>query len=395
MPRFIARLRETRVFRRYIQLPMSTHTHDQFVEFCANYPKPNPFPSDWCITEVGSVHQFRLPPSIVRARTAADEDEWAMAISCPVTAEVSVIVYAKTERAAREHVLKEMNSYDGHRFHSGDSNRWNAYHYGNDVELLSLRQDKTGKALRHSFEVSVDQLVSPDRSWHPLHVDQVMETFRWLAISGKDYHKQCTWHDQTQSHLLSGGYGNNPFSWHELKPILSMKDLQKRFQFSLLATGYDFYRQWREDVGYQLGKTLKIDVPHRGKGYDQVSTGPIHTMSSALDEMLGESRKMRLAWSLNSSHPGAIEVQTIGLAVYESGFSFILRYGYPSDGSSWNYVLASTRGNEPFAETLNRAYVQFHKLIPDFKAQLQEQRERRWKREREERENPTLEAERA
>src|SRR5690606_8285587 len=98
-----------------------------------------------------------------------------------------------------------------------------------------------------------------------------------------------------------------------LKPILSMKDLQQRFQYALLATGYDFYRQWREDVGYQLGKTLRIDVPHRGKGYDQVSTGPVHTMSSALDEMLGQSREMKLAWSLNSSHPGAIEVQAVGL----------------------------------------------------------------------------------
>ncbi len=395
MPRFIARLRETRVFRRYLHLPMSTHSYDQFIAACAGYPKPNPFPSDWCITNVGEEHQYRLPPSIIRARSLADEDEWAMPLQCPITAEVSVLVYAKTEKAAREIVLKEANSYDAYRIHNGDSNGWNAYHYGNNVELLSIRQDKTGKALRHSFEIDVDHLVAPDRSWHPYEIDQIIETFRWLANSGKDYHQKCSWHDQKHSHLLSGGNGTNPFSFSELKPILSMKDLKKRFQYALLANSYDFYRQWREDAGYQTGKTLKIDVPHRGRGYCDIATGPVHSMSNALDEMLVQSRRMKLSTSLNNIHIGAIEIQTIGLAVRPSGFSFILRYGYPNDGSHWDYVIASTRGNEPFAETLNRAYVLFHRLVPDFKTQLQEQRDEKWRREREERGSRPVEPEHA
>src|SRR3546814_7797458 len=94
---------------------------------------------------------------------------------------------------------------------------------------------------------------------------------------------------------------------------------------------------------------------------------------------------MKLAWSLNSCHPDAIEIQTIGLSVSDRGFAFILRYGYPNDGSHWDFVLATTRGNEPLAETLNRAYVHFGRLVPDFKAQRQAQREETWKREREER----------
>src|SRR3546814_17511849 len=36
-----------------------------------------------------------LPPSINRAKSLADADEWAMAIKCSVTAEVPVLVYAK------------------------------------------------------------------------------------------------------------------------------------------------------------------------------------------------------------------------------------------------------------------------------------------------------------
>src|SRR3546814_15980465 len=82
MPRCIAPLRETRVFRRYVHLPMSTHSYDQFIESCSAYPKPNPFPADWCITEVDDEHAYRLPPSIIRARSLADEDEWAMGIQC-------------------------------------------------------------------------------------------------------------------------------------------------------------------------------------------------------------------------------------------------------------------------------------------------------------------------
>src|SRR3546814_3031169 len=74
---------------------MATHSYDQFIAACAGYPKPNPFASDWCITDVGEEHEYRLPPSINRAKSLADADEWAMAIKCSVTAEVSVLVYAK------------------------------------------------------------------------------------------------------------------------------------------------------------------------------------------------------------------------------------------------------------------------------------------------------------
>jgi hypothetical protein len=370
---------------------MSTHSYDQFVEACAAFPRPNPFPSDWCLTHVGGEHAYRLPPSIIRARSLADKDEWAMSITCPVTAEVSVTIYAKTEKQARELVLKQMNGCDAHRINSGDANGWNAYSYGYDVELLSIYQDKSGKALRHSFEIPVDTLVSADRSWHPYEIDQIIETFRWLAVSGTDYHQQCTWHDQKVSHLLNGGYGNNPFSSHELKPILSMKDLKRRLQYALLANGYDFYAKWREDVGYQLGKTLKIETAHRGKGYNDIALGPPHTINEALEKMLVQSRGMKLAWSLNSCHAAAVEIDTIGLSVGASGFSFILRYGY--EGSSWSYVIASTRGSEPFAETLNRAYVLFLRLVPDFKDQLQAMNEAKWRVERESRRGRPVEPE--
>src|SRR3546814_4195533 len=64
------------------------------------------------------------------------------------------------------------------------------------------------------------------------------------------------------------------FHSHELKPILSLKDLKSRFQYALLAGGYDFYGKWREDVGYHLGKTPKIDAPHRAKSYRDLAYGP-------------------------------------------------------------------------------------------------------------------------
>src|SRR3546814_19898361 len=89
---------------------MATHSYDQFIAACAGYPKPNPFASDWCITDVGEAHEYRLPPSINRAKSLADADEWAMAIKCSVTAEVSVLVYAKSEKAAPQPILRYRKS---------------------------------------------------------------------------------------------------------------------------------------------------------------------------------------------------------------------------------------------------------------------------------------------
>src|SRR3546814_18366027 len=87
------------------------------------------------------------------------------------------------------------------------------------------------------------------RSYEP---DQILEAFRWLAISGAGYNQKCTWHEQKLSHLLSRGYSNNPFHSHELKPILSLKDLKSRFQYALLAGGYDFSGKWPED--FEIGR---------------------------------------------------------------------------------------------------------------------------------------------
>src|SRR3546814_12375542 len=47
-----------------------------------------------------------------------------------------------------------------------------------------------------------------------------------------------------------------------------------------------------------LFRSLKIDAPHRAKSYRDIATGPVHTMTEALDQMLVESRQMKLAWSL-------------------------------------------------------------------------------------------------
>src|SRR3546814_13098934 len=119
-----------------------------------------------------------------------------------------------------------MKCYEGNRVHRSDSNGWNGWHMADDVEVLSIKQDKHGKPLRHSFDVPVDLLASPDLSWYRYEPDQILEAFRWLAISGAGYNQKCTWHEQKLSHLLSRGYGNNPFHSHELKPILSLKDLK-------------------------------------------------------------------------------------------------------------------------------------------------------------------------
>src|SRR3546814_13790306 len=78
-----------------------------------------------------------------------------------------------------------MKCYEGNRVHRSDSNGWNGWHLADDVEILSIEQGRHGKPLRHKFEIPVDLLASPDQSWFRYEPDQILEAFRWLAISGR------------------------------------------------------------------------------------------------------------------------------------------------------------------------------------------------------------------
>src|SRR3546814_3348435 len=107
------------------------------------------------------------------------------------------------------------------------------------------------------------------------------------------------------------------------------------FFFFKQKTAYEMrISDWSSDVcssdlvGYQIGKTLKISVPHRGKSYLHIAGGPQHTMESAIQEMLVQSRGMKSDWRLNHIHTCATEGQTIGLVVRASGFSFVNRNHY-------------------------------------------------------------------
>src|SRR3546814_13743290 len=104
---------------------MSAYSYDQFIEACSSYPKPNPFPADWCITAVDDEHAYRLPPSIIRARSLADDDEWAMGIQCSISAEASDMLFAKNEKAAHHSSLLDMKYYEGNRRNHRESNRRN------------------------------------------------------------------------------------------------------------------------------------------------------------------------------------------------------------------------------------------------------------------------------
>src|SRR3546814_18090481 len=106
-------------------------------------------------------------PSIIRARSLADEDEWAMGIQCSISAEASVLVYAKNEKAAHASILRDMKCYEGNRVHRSDSNGWNGWHLADDVEILSLEPDRPGKPLRPQFALQVYLLAPPDHSWSP------------------------------------------------------------------------------------------------------------------------------------------------------------------------------------------------------------------------------------
>ncbi|QAY80447.1 hypothetical protein [Sphingosinicella sp. BN140058] len=287
-----------------------------------------------------------------------------------MTAEVAILIYAKSAKEARAQASSRPTALWDSLIHHGDENGWSGWSR-EAVEILSLEQDRTGKPLRHTFEVAVDDLVASDRSFFPLEVDQAFEIFRHLVASGEGYEQRCTWHTQKLSHILDGGYSTNPFALWDHKPVLSLGDLKERLQFALLARGYPFYQEWREAVGYKLGGTLKIVAPHRGASWRHLrGASPHGSADQMLRRMLVDSKGMTLATSLNSSHPRAVEIQAAGVQVLPRGFRFLIRYGYPSDSSHWDFVLAETRGNEPFFETFIRAHSAFRQLVPDFDKQI-------------------------
>src|SRR3546814_13381850 len=105
-----------------------------------------------------------------------------------------------------------MKCYEGNRVHRSDSNGWNGWHLADDVEILSIEQDRHGTPLRHKFEIPVDLLASPDHSCFRYAPDQIPEAFSWLPISGARSNPTFTWHQQTPSNLLTRGHTHNPYS---------------------------------------------------------------------------------------------------------------------------------------------------------------------------------------
>src|SRR3546814_5859743 len=83
-----------------------------------------------------------------------------MGIQCSISAEASVLVYAKNEKAAHASILRDMKCYEGNRVHRSDSNGWNGWHLADDVEILSIEQDRHGKPLRHKFEIRSEEHTS-------------------------------------------------------------------------------------------------------------------------------------------------------------------------------------------------------------------------------------------
>ena len=380
MPRFIARLRIKRRYTHWFTRPAESHSHEQLIAEACALPKPAPWAEDWRLTVIEDP-RLVLPAEITKG-------DWGLRVECPVTAEASIVIHAKSEAAARAHIQKNMiDSY----YHIGPADtsvpNWCGYRDRGQIELTSLRRDPAAVRLRRSFEIPIDTLVCDDRSWYPYENDQIFEVFRWMVASGESYEKKCTWHTQSMAHIFSGRQGTDPFGFgHKVRPILSIRDLKRRFQHVLLSQSYDFYQDWRDDHNFHLGSTLRLEVAHYGKRWRDAVGGPTHwhdRQNFTFDRLIGNLTEdlsgMTMAHSLNTSHPRAKTIQRAGISVTPGGFAFIICYGYPKDGSSWEHTLARTRGNEPFVETADRAHRLMQKLIPDFHEQQQAKRETSWK----------------
>lgn len=370
MPRYIVRMAQKRRYGHWASAP-ATATHDDLMAIAAATPKPDPWPADWRITSVGDL-EIMGPPKLI-------DNEWGFRIYCLVEAENSIIVYAKNEKKAAELAREASPSWRDDNINSMCPGGWNDKE--TNIEILSIRRDPVSKPLKHSFEIEVDRLVASDRGWYPYELDQIFEVFRHFVRTGMNYEKVCTWHTQTIRHILSG----SELDWRTDKwpsRIWSLKDLKRRFQHALLARGYDFYEDWRQAIGFKLGEKIKIEAPHRGHRYRDTASGKFSQvgLERAIQHMIEDSRGMKLAFSLNAIHTAAIEIQRIGILVGPESFHVVLTHGYPNDSSYWDFTIARSRGNEPFVETIERAYNLFRRLVPDFDQQDREKQDRKWGR---------------
>lgn len=205
---------------------------------------------------------------------------------------------------------------------------------------------------------------------YPPSIERRFGVFWWVVKAAHATRPTRTyWGPQGPIELLS--MKPTCVNCHEVAPIESLEDLDRRFHYALLSDcGSPAVDRWRAENGISVTSTRWVYFPHR-KRHDP-RRGPWsssyanarprdpghigHGLSKALipDQvraLLGATGKLRV--QLNSVHADADNVLGVRIFVNPTGFRFTLDYGVGD--SWWHHALATSREGEPFLQTLDRA----------------------------------------
>lgn len=366
MPRFAVPCTVQAAYSNYVV----GDTEDEVRALAAALPAPNPWKADWRFEIVGEPGLEPIVPN-------HDGKRLCSRARVDTISKRTICVRAKNVDDAKAKALKACDMFRDDVVDHFAPDDWSSHHQDRSVEIGDPRRDDGAIRPRKSFDVDVRRLIAPNTSLHPLEIDQAFETLRWMIRTSRNYEQQCSHHVQKVTHLLSGstnrGYDTS------VPEIVSEKDLKERFMYAVLGLGYDIYDQWREEHGITPTAKLTIDALHHGANVGRFDSRIrpkggrwMDSLDATFWNYANNLPGMTLSVQLNSAHEGANKIASFGVLVGPSGFSFRLRYGY--EGSAWSHDVASTRGEETFAETLDRAISLIATMVPDYEAQLEARR---------------------
>ena len=366
MPRYAVPCTVTAVYTNYL----SADTEAEIVAMAAALAPPAPWTSDWRFEIVGQPELEPIGPN-------HDGTKLCSRLRVATTSRRTVTARAKDEAEATAKALKACDQFRDDVVDHFAPDGWSACHKDRAVETGKPRRDDGAIRARKSFDVDLRRLIAPNASLHPLSIDQAFETFRWMVATSRNYEERCSYHVEKVWHLLRGSTNRS----HDtgVPEIVSERDLKDRFAHAVLGLGYDIYDQWREEHGIHPTARLTIEALHHGPNVNRFDSHirprgarQMETLESALWAYASNLPGMKLSVQLNSCHKGADVIAGFGVLVLPNGFAFRLRYGY--EGSSWSHDVAITRGDETFAETLDRAISLLATMVPDYDEQLEARR---------------------
>jgi hypothetical protein len=216
------------------------------------------------------------------------------------------------------------------------------------------------------FDLNLIELVRPEAYAFPspYSIEEAFQAFRWMVKTGFEYRDDGQWGSVGVREILSATSG---IGLEQVKPIVSIEDLARRFQYALLGHGGGAVQRWRDDFKIKIGERVTIPYQVHKNIYGNGAPVAPADVKKQLQRLLQPTPGQKMAMSLNFVHHGVRHLHDVKIAVSPNAFRFDIHYGTDKRSatgySSWSETLAKTRDGETFIETLSRARENFDLVV--------------------------------